>query len=49
MSWAGRLYLSLEAQAQLRISFPRVCGDVSITLPQRVLRRLLSPRMRGCF
>ena len=30
-------------------SFPRVCGDVSVSCLLRLSARRLSPRMRGCF
>ena len=31
------------------VSFPRVCGDVSLVNPFNSAGSMLSPRMRGCF
>ena len=31
------------------MSFPRVCGDVSVAVLDKRLREAFSPRMRGCF
>ena len=47
-AYAG-MFPSQQTPKCLRVSFPRVCGDVSHICDSASLARQLSPRMRGCF
>ena len=47
-AYAG-MFLSGQACAINRASFPRVCGDVSVRRVERNPPARFSPRMRGCF
>ncbi len=43
------MFLSGHSLLRQLKGFPRVCGDVSVTMPGSADALGFSPRMRGCF